>query len=86
MSVINATAVQGLDAATFDQLVTQLDPSLQAALGIRSHLGYPCESGWTVVGVCDSEEQLPRLFDANVKPGLPPTVVDLSNVVSVRGD
>jgi hypothetical protein len=85
MSVLVTTVIPGLDAATYDQIVGQIGPTLTTSPGFRTHTASDSPAGWTVTEVWDSAPQFHAFYDANVKPNLPPDVapqvVELHNAI-----
>lgn len=85
MPVLMSSTVPGLDAATYDQVVGAVGPTMRSATGFRSHYAYAGDGGWRVVEVWDSEGDWRAFFDANVKDHLPPgaeqTLTELHNVI-----
>lgn len=53
---------------------------LPEARGFVVHADGPTETGWRLVQVWDSEEDLQRFFDEHVKPYLPPDAPSQADV------
>jgi heme-degrading monooxygenase HmoA len=71
MAILARMTVSGMDAATYDQVSTQLAPLLKKAPGFIMHVAYPSPDGFTVGEIWQSQGQYETWFNANVKPNVP---------------
>jgi heme-degrading monooxygenase HmoA len=85
MPILMTAVIPTLDAATYDQIAGNVNPTMRSAAGFRGHLAYAGDAGWTVVEVWDSEADWRTFFDANVRDHLPPeatqNLTELHNVI-----
>jgi heme-degrading monooxygenase HmoA len=71
MAVLARMTVAGMDAATYDQVSTQLAPLIKKQPGFIMHVAYPSPGGFTVGEIWESRGQYETWFNANVKPNVP---------------
>jgi heme-degrading monooxygenase HmoA len=85
MAVLVRMTVAGMDAATYDQVSTQLLPLVKKQPGFIMHVAYPSPGGFTVGEIWESQGQYETWFNANVKPNVPAEiqqeVIELHGVV-----
>jgi heme-degrading monooxygenase HmoA len=71
MAVLVRMTVAGMDAATYDQVSTQLLPLMEKQPGFIMHVAYPSPGGFSVGEVWESRGQYEKWFNENVKPNVP---------------
>jgi hypothetical protein len=72
LAIVEIPADRGGAAADAQQWAARNERELPAAPGFVVHADGPTETGWRLVQVWESEEDLQRFFDEHVKPYLPP--------------
>lgn len=80
LAIVDIPADRGGAAAEAEQWAAHNARDLPEARGFVVHADGPTETGWRLVQVWDSEEDLQRFFDENVKPYLPPGAPSLVDV------
>jgi heme-degrading monooxygenase HmoA len=84
MAVLVSMTAAGMDAATYDQVSTQLADLVKKQPGFMMHVAYPSPGGFSVGEVWESRGQFEAWFNQNVKPNVPSIqheVIDLHAVV-----
>ncbi len=71
MAVLARMTVTGMDAATYDQVSTQLVALVKKQPGFMMHIAYPSPGGFSVGEIWESRDQYEKWFNENVKPNVP---------------
>jgi antibiotic biosynthesis monooxygenase (ABM) superfamily enzyme len=71
MAVLVRMTVAGMDAATYDQVSTQLVALVKKQPGFIMHVAYPSPGGFSVGEIWESKGQYETWFNENVKPNVP---------------
>lgn len=80
LAIVDIPADRGGAAADAEKWAARNERDLPGAHGFVVHADGPSEIGWRLVQVWDSEEDLQRFFDENVKPYLPPDAPNPADV------
>lgn len=72
LAIVDIPADRGGAAEDAERWAARNERELPEARGFVVHADGPTETGWRLVQVWDSEEDLQRFFDEHVKPYLPP--------------
>ena len=83
MAVLASMTAAGMDAATYDQISTQLVDLVKKQPGFMMHVAYPSPGGFSVGEVWGSRGQFETWFSENVEPNVPGVQCEVTELHAV---